>query len=127
METYFEQLFGLYFIITGLVVLVRGKSMIPTVKEFSKNLPLLLVFSVIEIIAGLALVLSYPQVSFSVTGIISVIGYMMVVEGIIYLAGPSRFIQKFVKAFNKRWCYIGGGVATLVVGLFLAATGFGFL
>jgi hypothetical protein len=127
MDPFFSQLFGLYFIITGIVVLIRGKSMIPTVKELSKNLPLLLVLAAVYIAAGLAIILSYPVVSVSPEGIVSLIGYMLVIEGIIYLAGPSKFIQNFIKMFNKRWIYIVGGIGTLAAGLYLAGTGFGLL
>jgi hypothetical protein len=127
MDPFFSQLFGLYFIITGIVVLIRGKSMIPTVKELSKNLPLLLVLAAVYIAAGLAIILSYPEVSLSAEGIVSLIGYMLVIEGIIYLAGPSKFIQNFIKMFNKRWIYIVGGIGTLAGGLYLAGMGFGLL
>jgi hypothetical protein len=124
---FLAQLLGLYFIIMGIIVLIRGKAIMPTVRDFSTNRALLLAIAAIEIVAGLAIVLLYPAAAWSVSGIIAVVGYMMIVEGIIYLAAPSKFVQRFIRAFNKKWWYIIGGIASVVAGIYLAGSGFGFL
>lgn len=126
MEIFLSKVLGIYFIIIGVIIMVRRRSVIPTIKQLSGSRSLLLVLAVIELVAGLALVVALPVVSLSVSGILSLVGYMMVVESIIYLAAPSRFIQRFVGRFNRPIWYKTGGVLAVIAGIYLAGTGFGF-
>lgn len=126
MEIFLAKLFGMYFIVMGIIMLLRRKSMIPAIREFAASAGLRVVIGAFDIIAGLALVITYPEVSLSVPGIISLIGYMMVIEGIIYLSMPAKFVQNFIRAFNKPTWYQGGSALALVVGVYLAGSGFGY-
>ncbi len=126
MELFIAKLIGIYFIIVCLLALIRREALIPTVKEFIHNRPLLIALASIEIIAGLALIIVFPKVAWTAPGIISLVGYMLVVEGIIYFSAPQKFIRKFIEGFNIPQWYIVGGLAGLVAGIFLAGKGFGF-
>jgi uncharacterized membrane protein len=125
MDQFFAQLFGLYFIIVGVIVFLRRKAIMPVVREFMDNRALLFVMAILELIAGLSLVLVYKTVAWSVPGIISLIGYMMVIEGLIYLAAPARFVQKFIRTFNTPTWFMAGGILSIVAGAYLASVGFG--
>lgn len=127
MELFLAKLFGAYFVIIGAVILVRRRAVMPAVADLAKNRALLLVMSVVEIAAGLALVIAYPVVSFSLPGIISLVGYMMLIEGVIYLAAPARMVRAMIGRFNKPAWYIGGGVGAVLIGLYLASIGFGLV
>lgn len=120
------QLLGLYFIIVAVLVLVRRRSIMPAVSDLAENRPLLFVVALVELAAGLALILTQPSILESWMGIMSVIGWMLVIEAIIYLALPARKVQKFIKRFNKREWYLGGGIVALALGAALAGYGFGF-
>lgn len=126
METFLAQLFGLYFIIVGVIVALRRKSMMPAMAELVSNRPVLLVMAFVELAAGLAVVLAYPTIAVSVPGLISLIGWMMLVEGVIYLALPIRMVQKFVRRFNTNSWYVYGGAFSVVIGIYLAGVGFGY-
>lgn len=125
MELYFAKLLGIYFIVVGLVVMLRRKSMMPAIHDLVANRALLLVLAVIELIAGVAMILTFPTPSFEISGILSVVGWMMAIESLLYLSLPSRIVQRYVRGFNKRNWYIGGGVLSIAVGLYLALSGFG--
>ncbi len=124
MEIFLAKLFGLYFLIIGIIILVRRKAVMPAVSELVSNRAVLITLAIIEIGAGLALTLTYPTIQWSVDGILSTIGYMLLVEGLIYLASPYKPTQKFIKQFNKSHWLISGGVASVVVGAYLVAYGF---
>lgn len=126
METFLAQLFGLYFVIVGAIVALRRKSMMPAMAELVNNRPVLLIMAFIELAAGLAVVLAYPTITVSVPGIISLVGWMMLVEGVIYLALPIRTVQKFVRRFNTNSWYVYGGAFSIVIGIYLAGVGFGY-
>jgi hypothetical protein len=124
MEIFLAKLFGLYFLITGIIILIRRRAVMPAVSELAGNRPVLLTLAIIEIGAGLALVLSYPTIEWSVEGVFATIGYMLLVEGVIYLAAPYKATQKFIKSFNKSEWFMSGGVGALLVGVYLVAYGF---
>jgi hypothetical protein len=128
MEPYFlAKLIGAYFLIVGVLVATRKRSIMPAIAELAKNRSLLLVIAVVELAAGLAIVIYYPLISWDWIGLISLVGWMMIVEGIMYLAAPTKFIQKFIKRFNRSsWYTIGGGI-TVILGLYLLAAGFQLL
>ncbi|MEK7511058.1 MAG: hypothetical protein AAB582_02395 [Patescibacteria group bacterium] len=126
MEIFLAKLFGMYFIVMGVIMLLRRKSIIPAIRDFASNAGLRVVIGAIEIVAGLALVINYSVVSLSVPGIIALVGYMMVIEGILYMSMPAKFIQSFIRSFNKPVWYHAGGAIAIVAGIYLAGTGFGY-
>lgn len=121
------KLFGLYFIIVGVAVTLRRKSIMPAVADLARNRALLLFIGAVELAAGLALIVSNPTITFNWMGIISVIGWMLAVEGLVYMAMPARRVQKFIRSFNKPEWYLAGGVLSVVAGAYLAGVGFGFI
>lgn len=127
LEFSLSQLLGLYFIIVGGIVLYRRKSVMPAVAQLAMNRPLMLVVALAELLAGLAIVLTSSGVSASADGIVALVGWMLMVEGVIYLALPYKRVQKFIRAFNTPQWYGVGGVIAVLVGLYLAAAGFGFI
>ena len=128
METlFFAKLLGLYFLIVGLVVMFRRKSVMPAVSEIVKNRSLLLIVALVELLAGLSIIINYTEVTLSLVGIISLVGWMLVVEGIVYLALPAKYTQKLVRSFNKPSWYVGGGILAALMGAYLAALGFGLI
>lgn len=126
LELFIAKLFGLYLIIMGALVLLKKKSVMPAVMDIAKNRALTLVLGALELAAGLAIVLVFKEVSMSPTGLISLIGYMMIVEGIVYLALPVKQIQKMVRSFGNRQWFMASGVVAVLAGIYLAGFGFGF-
>lgn len=120
------QILGLYFIIIGIIVLYRRRAIMPAVSRLVANRPMLLVIAAMEIFAGIALMLTYPSFEFDVSGVISVIGWMLLIEGVIYLVLPWRRVQRLVRRFNKASWYGASAILSLVIGIYLAGSGFGF-
>lgn len=121
------QLLGLYFLIVGLIVVVRRNAFMPAIKQLMANRVLLLIVGFVEILAGLAIVLAYPQVSFSTNGVIGLIGWIVLIEGIVYLLMPSKDVQRFVKKFGTPNWYLAGGIVAVLLGAYLTGKGFGIL
>jgi hypothetical protein len=127
LEFSLNQLLGLYFIIVGGIVLYRRKSIMPAMQQLVNSRPLLLVIALAEILAGLAIVLTYPTISATPDGVVSIIGWMLIVEGIVYLALPYKTVHKFVRSFGTPQWYGVGGVLAVLIGLYLAGSSFGFI
>lgn len=127
MELFLTKLFGIYFLVMGTIVVLRQGSLMPAVRELLKNRAMLLALGCVELIAGLALILAFPSVSVSVPGLISLFGWMMAVEAVIYLALPLSAVQKLVGRFNRPSMYLWGGLVSLLIGLYMTGVGFGFV
>lgn len=121
------QLLGLYFIIVGIIVLYRRKSIMPALSQLAANRGLLLMLALAEILAGLAVILSYPNLTPNVEGVLAVIGWILALEGVLYLALPARAVQRFVRKFNNETWYGTGGSIAVLLGAYLAGVGFGIL
>lgn len=119
------QLIGLYLLIVGIIAVARRRSLMPAVTELVANRPVLLVLGLVELLAGLAVVLVSPKAGFSAEGVVAVIGWVLLLEGCLYLAMPVKGVQKFVKSFNKQEWYMGGGLVAALLGAYLAGSGFG--
>lgn len=111
--------------IYGLIALLRRKSMMPAIAEIAKNRGLLLVFASIELAVGLAIVLAYPTIGFSWLGIISLVGWMMVVESVLYLTFPKKVMRSAIEMMNWPVWYQVGGILSILLGVYLAMVGFG--
>ncbi len=126
MDIFLAQLIGIYFVIVGVIVLTRGKALLPAVDNMGKDRLLLIMMGAIELVAGIAIVLAYPAVSLSPTGLISLVGYIMAIEGVLYLCG-GKFMQKVIRRFNTKRAYVIGGIVSIILGVYLIGYGFGFL
>lgn len=128
MESYFlAQLIGLYMLVVGVVVTLRRCSLMPAVAELVKNKGVLILLGFVELAAGIALVLTYPRITLDWMGIISLVGWMMVIESLVYLTMPIGRVQRTIRVFNRPAWYVGGGLISIVLGAYLVAIGFGII
>ncbi len=126
LELFIAKLFGLYLIIMGALVLTKKKSIMPAIMDIAKNRALTLLLGALELAAGLAIVLVFQEVSMTPAGLISLIGYMMIIEGIVYLSLPVKQVQKMVRSFGNRQWFMASGIVAVLAGIYLAGYGFGF-
>ena len=124
MELFLAKVLGSYFIIAGVIALFRRGTIMPAVSQLAANKPLILVLAMAELLAGLSLVIAYPDLSFDYIGVITIIGWMLIVEAIIYLSTPSKEVQKFIKSFNTPLWYTSGGAVAIITGIYLVNIGF---
>lgn len=126
LSIFLAKLFGLYFLIAGGIVMLRQKSFMPIVTEFFSSKALIMLMGAIELVAGLAIVILHPTLTPDWRGVITLIGWTLVAEGIIYLSSPYVKLNKFFRSFNTPTWYTSGGLVAVVLGAYLAGKGFGF-
>ena len=85
LSIFLAQLFGLYFIIAGLIIMVRRKSLMPAVTEFGHSRALVLIVALVELIAGLAILDTMnhiqPNVSTVCVGMAASMGAVLLSAG----------------------------------------------
>lgn len=126
LSIFLAKLFGLYFLIAGGIIMLRQKSFMPIVTEFFGSKALIMLMGVVELVAGLAIAIAHPTLTPDWRGVITLIGWTMVVEGIIYLSSPYTKLSRFMRHFNTPTWYTSGGLVAVVLGAYLAGKGFGF-
>ncbi len=125
LSIFLAQLFGLYFVIAGGIIMMRQKSFMPIFTEVLGSKALLMILGLVELLAGLAIVLAHPIFTATWQGVITLIGAWMAIEGLMYLSMPYTKVGKFMRQFNTSTWYTSGGLVAIVMGGYLAGIGFG--
>jgi hypothetical protein len=118
---------GLALIALGLIVLLRRTYYIAVYPSIVTERMTRMVFATFALIGGLLLALHDPLWQTLPSVIISLIGWMAVVEALVYLAVPDDTLARLIAMFNKPLAYIVGGVVAMVLGVYLSVIGFGLL
>jgi uncharacterized membrane protein HdeD (DUF308 family) len=121
------KVFGIYLIVGGAAYTTRQRYFMSVVHHFVEERMLRMVVAVAEFIGGLFLIMSHNEWDTMAEGIISLIGWILAVEGALYLLLPDNVVRKIVKMFNTQAWYVVGGIVSIVAGVYLAGIGFGLL
>ena len=97
------------------------------VHDFVNERALRVIVAAAELIAGLFLVFNHNVWGNWQEGLVSLFGWLMLAEGVFYLLLPESVVRAVIKMFNVRGWYIGGGLVSIIAGLYLAGTAFGVL
>ncbi|HWN07528.1 MAG TPA: hypothetical protein VNO53_10235 [Steroidobacteraceae bacterium] len=122
-----SRVLGVFIVIIGTAALLRRQAFAEFVATFSRDRALRILSSAVELLAGLFLVALHRAWDTAPTIIISLFGWMAVLESSAYLLLPDRIVQSFLAPFARPGVIAGCGVVALVLGLYLAAYGFGVL
>jgi hypothetical protein len=121
-----SQVFGLYFIIVGAAIVIRRRYFLPVFGAFIEERLTRAIVALIELLAGLFLVVMHNDWSSMPAVIISLLGWITTVEGSAYLLLSDEFVEKMFRALNTTSWYVVSGLLSVLGGLYLAGYGFGF-
>jgi hypothetical protein len=116
---------GLFMIIVGTGLVLKRRDIGEVIVDFAHQRSLRVLFSAIELLAGLFLVVIHCEWSSPPAVIISLVGWACVLESTAYFTLPDRMVEPFILAFSKPTALAAIGVAVFAVGAYLAAYGFG--
>ncbi|MDX1444210.1 MAG: hypothetical protein R3270_10650 [Gammaproteobacteria bacterium] len=122
-----SKVLGLLLIITSLSFIIRRRYYEKVLEEFVQARALRMLMSIIELTAGLFLVILHNDWSSLAAAIITAVGWMAIIESTAYLFMPDRAFARLIGAFNQPSWYIGGGLIGLLAGGYLVLVGFGFI
>lgn len=122
---YLSRVLGLALIFLGVILMVRRHYYIAVYPSIVTERMTRMVFATFALIGGLLLAVYDSLWQTLPSVIISLIGWIVVVEALLYLALPDAQLAKLVAMFNKPAAYIVGGIIALVIGAYLTAIGFG--
>jgi len=120
------KIFGIYFIIEGILLILRTKMIRQMVDDFVKSSPMVYIAGFVLTILGLILVLSHNVWAWQWELAITILSWLLLLKGVFYFFSSKRFLGKLVHTFDHRGVYLVGGLLTLVAGIMLAYVGFTF-
>ena len=115
---FLAKVIGLYFMILGLLLVVRRSALADVFQGFAESPPLVFFAGVFSLVIGLLLVVSHNRWTADWTVLITLLGWLMVLGGLVRLFLPSTVMQLGLA--------MGSGAGVLVYGIVLIAIG-GFL
>ncbi len=119
---FLARLFGIYLLVMAADFLFRRHEIEKAVKDFASSRGLLMFSGSNSLFVGLIVILTHPIYEPSWRGIITLLGYLLIVRGIIRVAFPS-YIQKKLVSFFRRGYWVVFAIL-FVLGLYLTYSGF---
>jgi hypothetical protein len=124
LTVFLAKVIGIVLAMTGAAILIRRRYYLPVFGAYVEQRLLRTTMSMIELLAGVALVVGHNLWSSLPAAIITMLGWMAVLEAVVYLFLPDGWVSKVITTFNTSACYVFAGTLAIVVGIYLA--GFGF-
>ena len=124
LSVFLARFFGLYLIIVGVICLIRKVHIQKIVSDFYNDRPLVFYSGVISLIVGLLIVLSHNIWTADWRVLITILGYLALVKGIMRLSVDSFKEKPWIQRVTRKNGLIYFGIAYILVGLCLAYNGF---
>lgn len=121
---YLAQVFGLLLIISGVAMLVRGRFFVSAVHAIADDRLSRVLVAFIATTAGLFMVLAYNDWSTLTTGLISLLGWLTLIKGILYFFISDEALRTIVRKVATNSLIVVWGIIYLIIGIYLANVGF---
>ena len=119
------RVFGSFLIVIAGAVFLNRKALMRAVTAMFEEPFAEWVAAIVALLGGIAYVNLYEDWSSLPAGILSAIGWLILLKGLLYAFLPSARLAKLTKILNEDTWYTRDGVRALVVGVYLAGFGFG--
>jgi uncharacterized membrane protein HdeD (DUF308 family) len=126
METtlFLAQFMGAFSIIAACSMFFERKMLLSIFDQTAKNRALLYMIGVAEVIGGLLITLQHQSWSPDLPLVVSLLGWLLLLEGIIYVFLPMKSARSIFKWLHDKQVYYLIALCYLLVGIYLAYSGF---
>ncbi len=124
LSVFLARLLGLYMLIMFVLLATRRDEMLQGIKAVVGNHGLLMTAGAISLLSGLAILIGHPVWIWNWSLVITLLGAIMVVQGILRLGYPAvcaDWINAIMRHKNG-WSWMM--IITLIIGLYLISCGF---
>jgi len=122
LSMFLAKLLGVYMLIVAAELILRRHEFEGAVRDFAASKGLIVFSGSVSLILGLAVAIGHPIYEFNFRGLITLIGYLLILRGIWRMAFPSNIQKKLATCFHQGYkeCLI----ILIIVGVYLTYTGF---
>lgn len=115
---------GIYITVIAAVFMVRYDTFIDYAEEFAENTYMRFNLAFVELGVGLAIVLLHNTWTLDYRGVVSVLGWLMIVESVFHFLASDEQEEEMIDRFTQshHWRYYG--LIALFLGLYLMTKGF---
>jgi uncharacterized membrane protein len=122
LSIYLAKLLGIYMLLLAGAWIVRKDQLDRVFKEIASSRSLLAFLGIFDIVAGLAIAIGHPVWQFNWRGLITLLGYVMIVRGLMRLMFTDEVKKRMATLMDKGgWIIIA---ILVVIGAFLTYNGF---
>lgn len=122
LSIFFAKFLGIYMLIIAAIWLTRKEQFETGVRDIISSKGMLALTGAIHIIIGLIIAISHPIWTLDWKGLITLIGYLSLLQGILRLSFPVQAKINILKSLDKGyWVWMA---IVVVLGLFLTYNGF---
>lgn len=122
LSVFWAKLLGLYLLFLAAIFIWRRENVNLFVGDFLSSKALIAYSGLMSLFIGLAIVITHPIWEFNWKGLITLIGYLSIVKGVIRFSYPE-FVQTWGLEFLRKRYWVVMGIM-IVLGLFLTYSGF---
>lgn len=122
LSIFLAKLLGIYLLIITAELLVRRRELERAIKSFTASKGLLISSGSISLLLGLVIVIGHPVYDLDWQGLITLLGYVLIVRGIMRVAFPSYLQKRMEYFFHQRYWIICLGLG--ILGIYLTYSGF---
>lgn len=127
LSLFLAQLFGLTLVIFAAVAVMQPGLLRGAIKEFGQSSAVTLLYSLLGIVGGLAVVLSHNVWVASWPVVITILGWAALIKGIMFLVSPALLQDLGLSVYSSKNKTKVILVIVGILGLHLAGVGFGYL
>lgn len=122
LSMFLAKLLGLYMLIIAAELLLRRRELQAAFKDFGSSKGLIVFSGTISLLMGLAITIGHPVYEMTFEGLITFLGYLLILRGVWRITFPTHVQKKFAHCLHKGYWVIF--LVLLIVGLYLTNAGF---
>lgn len=120
------KVIGTYMVIGGIALLVRKRFFMSGLTSFIEDKATRFLLSAIDLLVGLLIVNTHNDWSTLPAGLITLIGWITIVKGVVSMYAKDTTLEKLSTKFRQKKWYLPEAIIVIVIGLYLTAFGFGW-
>lgn len=122
LSIFLAKLIGLYLLIVAAIWIFRKDQFDKSIRDIASSRGLIVLSGVMSLLSGLAIAIGHSIWQFSWIGLITLLGYLMIIQGVVRLIFPEKLQTHMLEIMDKGyWAFIA---IMIILGGFLTYSGF---
>src|SRR3989344_5768287 len=117
--TFLAQVIGAFCVVMGISMALRRKMMMEIFRELVASRALFYVVGVAMLAIGLLLGLRSTQWDIPAQAVLTIVGWLIVLESLAYLFATSKFLKQYMTRLRDKKIYYGIALAYVLLGAYL--------
>jgi hypothetical protein len=122
LSIFLAKLLGIYMLIIAVELMARRHEFEKAAIDFAASKGLIVFSGSVSLILGLAVAIGHPVYEFNFRGLITLLGYLLILRGVWRMTFPTRIQKKMASCFHRG--FKGCVIILIILGIYLTVSGF---